>query len=190
MLDPGPDSPEIHLTGGSTTDMVRVWKGAVQGRKKGKVVWVMEQAKAFQWICQDKLTWTEVSEAAAQYTQTATAAEEWRYRTWAWDILDRLRVYCKFTMLVGPTPLEACPTYPRWCPWNQLGTYLVIEGGRALVLLDAVPPEWQQHVLEKAAKAEEWVVVARSTLLSTDTKTWLLHNTHMLPIRIPKDKIR
>eukprot|EP00961_Rhodomonas_salina_P094517 1271855-Rhodomonas_salina.1 len=160
MLDPGPDSQEIHLTGGSTTDMVRVWKGAVQGRKKGNVVWVMEQAKAFQWISRDKLTWTEVSEVAAQYTQTATAAEERGYRTWAWDILDRLRVHGKFTMLVGPTPLEACPTYPRWCPWNRLGTYPVIEGGRALVLLDVVPPEWQQHVLEEAAKVEEWAVVA------------------------------
>eukprot|EP00961_Rhodomonas_salina_P239432 3234644-Rhodomonas_salina.1 len=108
-----------------------------------------------------------MSEATAQYTKTATAAEERGYLTWAWDILDRICVHCKFTMLVGPTPLEACPTYPRWCLWNRLGTYLVIEGGRALVLLDAVPLEWQQLALEEAAKAKEWAVVVRSTLLSS-----------------------
>eukprot|EP00961_Rhodomonas_salina_P125110 1685775-Rhodomonas_salina.6 len=190
MLDPGPGSPEIHTTGGNITDMVRVWKGAVQGRKKGEVVWAMEQAKAYRWISRDQMTWTEMSEAVTRYTQTAIVAEERGYQTWAWDLLDRIRTRCQFTMLVGPTPLKACPTYPTWCPWNSLGTHLVITQERALVLLDAVPPEWQQHVLEEAAKADEWAVVARSTLLSSDAETWLLHNTRMLPIRIPKDKIR
>eukprot|EP00961_Rhodomonas_salina_P079285 1065619-Rhodomonas_salina.1 len=136
------------------------------------------------------MTWTEMSEAVTRYAQTATAAEERGYRTWAWDILDRIRVRCQFTMLVGPTPLEACPTYPSWCPWDSLGTHQVIETEQALVLLDAVPQQWQQHVLEEAAKAAEWAVVARSTLLNSEAETWLLHNTHMLPIQIPKDHIR
>eukprot|EP00961_Rhodomonas_salina_P016131 217130-Rhodomonas_salina.1 len=34
---------------------------------------------------------------------------------WAWDILERVRTRGRFTAIVGPTALETCPTFGKWC---------------------------------------------------------------------------
>eukprot|EP00961_Rhodomonas_salina_P295813 3935809-Rhodomonas_salina.1 len=109
---------------------------------------------------------------------------------WAWDILDRVQTWGKFTAIVSPTSLETCPTFEKWCPWGELNTNPLQQEDITLVLLDAIPQEWQVQVMEEASHTKAWAVVSRSTLLHEDAEQWLLHNARYLPIRIPKDRVR
>eukprot|EP00961_Rhodomonas_salina_P053063 711823-Rhodomonas_salina.1 len=59
-----------------------------------------------------------------------------------------------------------------------------------LVLLDAIPPQWQTHALNEAARAEALAVVAQAQMLSEEEEEWLLANTPLLLITLYKDKIR
>eukprot|EP00961_Rhodomonas_salina_P171878 2317668-Rhodomonas_salina.1 len=87
---PCPREPTIHYTDTSHTKAVHLWKGVATGKNGEGVTFTMEQAKAAQWQARDKQTWAELSTAAITHTETANASEEAGYRTWSWDLLDRL----------------------------------------------------------------------------------------------------
>eukprot|EP00961_Rhodomonas_salina_P268577 3629645-Rhodomonas_salina.3 len=164
MLDYGPTKPETYMMG-TEGEKVHIWKGGVRGRKGDTVLWQMEQAKALQWRYREQMTWQELSDRAKAQSTAATEAKERGFRTqmWAWDILDRVQTLGKFTAVVGPTALETCPTFEKWCPWGN--TNPLQQEDITLVLLDAVPQEWQVHVMEETTHTKAWAVVSRSTLL-------------------------
>eukprot|EP00961_Rhodomonas_salina_P280153 3784898-Rhodomonas_salina.2 len=95
---------------------------------------------------------------------------------WVWDILKRVRTRGQFTAIVGETSLETCPTFEKCCQWGGLNSNQLQPGDITLVLLDAIPPEWQVHALAEVAQTKEWAAVALSTLLHESAEEWLLHN--------------
>eukprot|EP00961_Rhodomonas_salina_P115313 1552076-Rhodomonas_salina.1 len=164
ILDCGPAEP-VTYTMGTEGEKVHIWKGGVRKKKGNTVLWQMEQDKALQWRYREQMTWQELSDRAKAQSKAATEAEERGFQMWAWDILDRVRTLGKFTAIIGPTSLETCPTFEKWCPWGELNANLLQQEDITLVLLDAVPQEWQVHVMEEASHTTAWAVVSRSTLL-------------------------
>eukprot|EP00961_Rhodomonas_salina_P285285 3855126-Rhodomonas_salina.1 len=96
--------------------------------------------------------WSAIYVAANVYSDLAITSEERGYCTWAWDTLESLRVAGRFTLLVGPTPFKACPTFRHWLHWSEHPEdrgYRPQE--RPLILLDLVPLDQQVRVLEAAS---------------------------------------
>lgn len=118
-LDQGPADPEVHVIDTEIQCLVTTWKGSATGRCQGETVWTAELAKVRQWMARSQADWPEIYLAISIYSDLARESEDLGFRTWAWDTLDSLRVAGSFSLLVGPTPLETCPTFCSWLHWSE-----------------------------------------------------------------------
>eukprot|EP00961_Rhodomonas_salina_P041158 554015-Rhodomonas_salina.1 len=169
---------------------VTMWKGGASGRCLGETIWTEELAKIRQWMARTQASWEELYIATSVYSDLAGEAENAGYLTWAWDTMDSLRWAGRFSLLVGPTPLEACPTFNRWLHWSEHpGDRGYCPQERALILLDAVPREHQLTVLEAAATGDAWAVIGQSALISPEASDWLASHS-IMPCSLPTEKAK
>lgn len=152
------------------------WKGSAAGRCQGNTIWTAELAKFRQWMVSTQASWPEMYLTTIVYSDLALDSdmENKGHLTWAWDTLDSLLRACRFSLLVGPTPLEACPTFSIWLHWtDHPGDRGYSPQERQLILLDAVPREHQLTILEAAATSSVWEVIGQIALISKEASDWL-----------------
>lgn len=159
----GPRIPTQVPLQDSTEDRVgqvlEVFRGRARIVLDGDMIWELEAAKMVHWIAREQLTLPAWYAAASFHLKAVCNLEEAGHHLPAWDLMEDVRRQLQLQALVGPTPIEAPPSF--WWYYQQPAGTTDLEAVTAqLIVLSECAPDMRMFLLDNLSWFRTWAVIA------------------------------